>query len=117
MARYVWMGKYSAQGAAAVAKEGLTSRKKAVEQLLSGLGMKLIGMWGMVEPEWDFLLLCEGDTDMRANQAAIMFMTIGTGMFERAGIYSLLETDEVDQAQKAMPGYRPPGGTAAERVI
>jgi hypothetical protein len=35
---------------------------------------------------------------------------MGTGMFERAGIYSLLEVDEVDQAQKAMPGYRAPGG-------
>ena len=110
MARYVWLGKYSSQGCAAVAKEGLAGRKQAVDQLLSGLGMKLVGMWGVAEPEWDFMLMLEGETDMRANQAAIMFMTMGTGMFERAGIYSLLEVDEVDQAQKAMPGYRAPGG-------
>ena len=112
MARYVWMGKYSAQGSAAVAKEGLTSRKQAVEALMSGLGMKMVGMWGMAEPEWDFLIMSESESDIRAIQAAVVLMTTGTGMFERSGIYSLLETEEVDDAQKAMPGYRAPGSHA-----
>lgn len=110
MARYVWVGKYSAQGCAAVTKEGLAGRRQAIEQLLTGLGMKLVDMWGLAEPEWDFMLMIEGDTDMRANQAAILLMTTGSGMFERASIFSLLDVDEVDQAQRAMPNYRPPGG-------
>jgi uncharacterized protein with GYD domain len=103
------MGRYSPQGSAAVARDGLASRKQAVDQLMTGLGMKFIDMWGVAEAEWDFLILCESDKDMRANQAAIMLMTTGTGMFERAQIFSLLDVEEVDQAQKAMPGYRAPG--------
>jgi uncharacterized protein with GYD domain len=106
------MGKYSAQGCAAVAKEGLTSRKMAVEQLLSGLGMKMVGMWGLSEPEWDFIVLGESDSDMRATHGALTLMTSATGMFERFDIFSLLETEDVDDAQKTMPGYRAPGSSA-----
>jgi hypothetical protein len=79
---------------------------------MSGFGLKMIGMWGLVEPEWDFVILGEGDAEMRAKQAALMLMTMGTGMFERVEIYSLLETEEVDDVQRAMPGYRAPGSGA-----
>jgi uncharacterized protein with GYD domain len=112
VSRYVWMGKYSAQGCAAVAKEGLTSRKMAVEQLLSGLGMKMVGMWGLSEPEWDFIVLGESDSDMRARHGALTLTTMSTGMFERFQILSLLETEEVDDARKTMPGYRAPGSSS-----
>ena len=41
------VGRYNAQGAAGVLKDGLTSRKEILKGLAETTGSRLVGMWGV----------------------------------------------------------------------
>jgi hypothetical protein len=118
MPKYLLFGKYSAQGAKAAAAEGLTSRKKAIDEFTKGLGMQQLGWWAVAEPQWDFAILVEGNYAPQL-VAAQSLMTHGSGAFDRSEVFTLVETEVVDDAQKSMPGYRPPGGSddIVEQII
>jgi uncharacterized protein with GYD domain len=108
MASYLMFGKYSAEGAKAVVEGGLTARKNAVEQFVTGLGLKQVGWWGIVEPEWDFVIQVDGtySPEMLAAQG---LLTHSSGAFERTQVLTLLETEQVDSARAALRGYQAPG--------
>ena len=108
MAKFLYLGKYSAQGAAAVMNEGLTARKKAVEAYGEASGLKVLGWWAVGEADWDFAILSEGDLPA-ARSAAQNFLAMASGAFERAAYYTLVETEEVDDARATLQGYRAPG--------
>jgi hypothetical protein len=106
---YLAFGKYNAQGAAGVIKDGLTSRKEIVRAFIEANGGKLIGMWGVESADLDFVLLSEGNQPP-AQGAAITLGQMSMGHLAELHSYTLVETEDVDEAVRAHdPVTRAPG--------
>jgi uncharacterized protein with GYD domain len=112
MGMFMTMGRYSAQGAAAVTTEGLAARKKAVEAFLGTIGHKLVGYWGVREADWDFVIISEGEDVGTAYQLATQLTTRASGAFEETRWFALAEAEDVDAAMGRVTGYRAPGAAS-----
>lgn len=58
MARFMLVGKYTAEGLAATRKEGLTARTKAVKRAVESLGGKFVGQYWTTGPD-DALVIAD----------------------------------------------------------
>ncbi len=106
MPKYLITGSYTAEGARGVLAEGGTGRRAATEQLIGSLG-------GTVEAYYfgfgsdDFYLIA----DLPGNAAAAAGALTGAASGAiRTRTIVLLTPEEVDEATKLSPTYRPPGG-------
>jgi uncharacterized protein with GYD domain len=106
MAKYLIKASYSADGVKGIMKAGGTSRVKAVEKALAGVG-------GSVE---SFYFAFGGDdvyvnVDAPSNvAAAAMAAAVGsTGALARYETVVLLTAAEIDEAMKMALSYAPPG--------
>ena len=97
---YLALGKYNAQGAAGVLKDGLTSRKEIVKGLAEATGSRLVGMWGVDSGDIHFVILTEGDTPP-AYGAALSLGQTSMGHLAEIRTYTLVETEDVDAATQA----------------
>lgn len=105
MAKFLITGCYTAEGAKALANAGGSSRRAAVEKMLTGLGGKLEAFY--------FAL---GDSDLCViaelpditSGAAVALAVNGSGMV-KISTTVLMTPEEVDAACKKNVGYRPPG--------
>jgi uncharacterized protein with GYD domain len=105
MPKYLIQGNYVGEGIKGLLKEGGSGRKEAVEKLVSSMG-------GSVESMYYAL----GDTDVyvvvdmpdNASVSAIALVASATGAVT-INTTVLLTPQEVDEAAKMTPDYRPPG--------
>ncbi|MGD8485106.1 MAG: GYD domain-containing protein [Chloroflexota bacterium] len=105
MAKYLFTGSYTSDGARGVLTEGGTRRREVAEQLIASLG-------GAVEAYYfgfgsdDFYLIADLP-DHAASAAGAMTASASGAMQVRTTV--LLTPEELDAATKLSPSFRAPG--------
>ena len=105
MAKYLFTGHYTAEGARGVLAEGGTRRREVAEEIVTSLG-------GTVEAYYfgfggdDFYLLADLP-DNAAAAAGAMTASASGAMHIRTTV--LLTPEELDAASKLSPSFRAPG--------
>jgi len=105
MSKYLIEGTYTAEGAKGLLKQGGTSRRAQIEEMIGKLDGSIEAFY------WAF-----GDTDFyiiadlpeKATAAAIG-LTVGASGAVRTRTTVLLTAEEVDQARGKTIDYKPPG--------
>ncbi len=106
MGKYMITGSYTAEGTKGLLADGGTGRRAAVEALLGSVGGSVESIYYMFGGD-DVVVIFDAPDDEAVAAAAI---TVGsTGM---VGIRTtvLLTPEQIDDAVKRSPAYRPPGG-------
>jgi uncharacterized protein with GYD domain len=106
MAKFMYIGSYTAEGAKGVLKEGGTARRKMAEQSVASVGGKLESYYFAYGKD-DFYVIFEAPG--AAEAAALSLTTAATGAI-RARTIPLITPEEMDDAAKLTPNYSPPGG-------
>ena len=105
MPKYLVHGSYTAEGLRGLLKEGGTSRRKAVENLVKGMGGTVEAFYFAYGDEDVYVI---ADVPDEASMTAIALAVNATGSV--AVKTSVLITPEaVDEAVKKAVDYRPPG--------
>lgn len=106
MAKYLLKASYSADGLKGVMKAGGTSRAKAVERAVTGVGGSLESFYFAFGGDDVYVIV-----DLPDNAAAMaMAATIGsTGALTDYETVVLMEPSEVDNAMNVTVDYSPPG--------
>lgn len=105
MAKYLFIGSYTAEGARGLLKEGGSSRRRVAEEVVGSLG-------GSVEAYYfgfgsdDFYLIA--DLPDHAAAAALS-LTVGSSGAITMRTIVLLAPEDLDEATKRSVAYRPPG--------
>ena len=90
--------KYSEKGAAAVVKEGLASRRAAVEKYLEASGGRLLGFWGTDGGEWDAVFVIEAPAEFDfSSGVAVNLRGQASGTWERIHSILLYPPEDVDR--------------------
>ena len=105
MVKFLITGSYTADGAKALAKEGGSQRKAAVEKMLSGLGGKLEAFYFAFGDKDVYLIVDVPDT---TSGAALTLAVNASGMVKISSVM-LMTPEEIDAACKKTVSYRPPG--------
>ena len=105
MAKYLFEGRYNAEGIKGVLKEGGSGRKAAVEAALKGLGGHIEAMY-YAFGDTDVYVIVEAPDNVTAAALAMGISAAGS-----VGVKTtvLLTVDEIDQAGKKTLSYRAPG--------
>ena len=106
MPKYLFMGSYTAAGAAGLHKEGGTGRRAATEQLIGSLGGKVEAYYFAFGGD-DFVLIADLPGNVQAAAGSLAASSAG-GVTVRTTV--LLTPEEMDDATKQSTSYRPPGG-------
>ena len=107
MAKYLYIGSYSAEGAKGLLAEGGTARRAETERLASALGGKVEAYYfGLGED--DFYILTEMPDNVAAAAAPLIAGASGS---VRVRTIALLTAEEVDavKARAAAVSFRPAG--------
>ena len=105
MAKFMYIGSYTAQGAKGALKEGGTARRKAADQVIASVG-------GTIESYYfgfgkdDFYVTFDVPSAAAAAAAAL---TVGGSGAVSGRTIPLITAEELDEAAKLSPTYRPPG--------
>jgi uncharacterized protein with GYD domain len=105
MVKFLITGSYTADGAKALAKEGGSQRKAAVEKMLSGLGGKLEAFYFAFGDSDIYVIVDVPDT---TSGAALTLAVNASGMVKISSVM-LMTPEEIDAACKKTVSYRPPG--------
>jgi uncharacterized protein with GYD domain len=105
MAKYMWTGSYTLEGTKGLIAEGGSGRKAAVEKMLASMGGKLESMYFTFGSD-DVLIIVDAPDNVSAASVAL---TVAASGAVRGKMTVLLTPEEVDQASKKSPTYRPPG--------
>ena len=105
MPKYLFEVSYTAEGTKALLKEGGTSRRARVEEMIRGLGGKLEAFYYAIgEPD----VYTIADLPDAATAAALSLTVNATGAVQLKTV-ALMTPEEIDQASKKSVTYRPPG--------
>ncbi len=105
MSKYLFVGSYTAAGAAGVLKEGGSGRRAATEQLLASLGGRIESYYFGFGGD-DFYLVADLPDNVSA--AAGSLVAAASGAISTRTVV-LLTPEEIDAAAKLHPSYRAPG--------
>ena len=105
MAKYMWTGSYTAEGTKGVIAEGGSARKAAVEKLCASVGAKLECLYFSFGTD-DVVIIVDGPDNVGA---AAIGLTVAASGAVKGKLTVLLTPEEIDQAAKKSPAYRPPG--------
>lgn len=105
MPKYLIEGSYTAEGAKAIAKEGGSARKAAVEKALTAVGGKLESFY-FAFGEADVYAIAEMPDNVTA--AAVSLATSALGLVS-LNTTVLITPQEMDAVAKRAADYRPPG--------
>ena len=105
MPKIMWSGSYTQQGTKGVIAEGGTRRREAVEKMLASVGGRLECIYFSFGSD-DVMLIADIPDTV---SAAAIGLAVGASGSVRGGITILLTPEEIDQAAKKLPAYRPPG--------
>jgi uncharacterized protein with GYD domain len=106
MARYLFQGTYSREGAQGLLREGGTKRRASVEALITNLGGRLEAFYyGFGET--DLYMIVELPDHVAAASASLIVVASGAGSWRTT---VLLGAEEMDRVVKSSAAYRAPGG-------
>ena len=105
MGKYLFHGSYTEEGLKGVLKEGGSSRRKAIEHLVRGLGGTL-ELFYFAHGSDDFFIVADLPDGASAIAASLIVNATGT---VRARMTALITPEEVDQATQITVKLRPPG--------
>ena len=105
MAKYLIQANYSSEGLKGLLKEGGTSRRKVVDQLLASVGGKAESFYYAFGDTDAFVIIDVPDNVT----AAAVALTVGASGAVSLKTTVLMTPEEVDQATKKSPAYRAPG--------
>ena len=104
MAKYLFEGKYTAEGTKGLLHEGGTGRRAAIETMLRGLGGQIIDLY-YAFGDVDVYLIAELPDNVAAAAVALA-VNHTTGAAVKTVV--LMTLDEVDKACHKTVNYRPP---------
>ncbi|MBI5879731.1 MAG: GYD domain-containing protein [Chloroflexi bacterium] len=105
MAKFLLEGKYSVEGAKGLLKDGGSGRRAAIEKLVQSGGGKVESIYYAFGETDVFIILDMPDS---ISMAAVA-LTVGAAGGAGTKTTLLMTTEEVDEAVKKHPSYRPPG--------
>lgn len=106
MAKYLLKVSYSAEGLKGVMKEGGTSRVKAVERALAGVGGSLESFYFAFGSDDVYVVVDVPDNTAALAMAATVASSGAVSSYETV---VLLSPSDVDEAMKVSVDYVPPG--------
>jgi len=106
MARYLFQGSYSREGAQGLLREGGTRRRAAVESLVQSLGGQLEAFY-YAFGETDLFMIVDLPDHVAAASASLVVAASGAGQWRTT---VLLTAEDMDRAARGGPRYRAPGG-------
>jgi uncharacterized protein with GYD domain len=105
MPKYLWKANYVGEGVKGLLKEGGTSRRAVVEKMIKSMGGKLeVFYYAFGETD----LYCIADMPDNVSTAAFILPIAASGAIN-VNTTVLMTPEEMDQAAKKTPSYRPPG--------
>ena len=107
MAKYLLKASYSADGLKGVMKKGGTSRVKAVERAVAGVGGSLESFYFAFGRDDVYVIV-----DLPDNTAAmaVAAAVASSGALDRYETVVLMSPSDVDTSMKVAVDYTPPGG-------
>lgn len=105
MAKYMYTGSYTEQGAKGLLKEGGTARRAVVEKMLASVGGKLESMYFCMGKD-DFIVIMDMPDHLAG---AAISLTVGASGAVRGQTTVLMTPEEVDKVVKKTLAYRAPG--------
>lgn len=105
MPKYLWQVSYTAEGARGLLKEGGTSRRAVVEQLIKEAGGSLEAFY-YAFGEDDVVCIVDVPD---AKTATAISLTVGASGAARVRTTVLMRPEDIDDAAQMSIGYRPPG--------
>ena len=105
MPKYLMEASYTAEGAKGLAKEGGSSRRKTVEDMVKGMQGRLEAFYYAFGGSDVYLI---ADLPDAATAAALSLAVNQSGAVQLKTIV-LMTAEEMDQAAKKTVAYRPPG--------
>lgn len=105
MPKYLIEASYTSEGAAGIADKGGTDRREAVAQLVSSMGGQLES-FHFAFGDADAYVIAE----LPSNEAATgLALSVNRSGATRIRTLVLLTPEQVDEAARIAPDYRPPG--------
>jgi uncharacterized protein with GYD domain len=105
MAKYLVQFSYTEAGLKGLMKDGGSKRREVVDQLAKSLGAKLEAFY-YAFGDYDGIAIFDGTDNVGMTAASLTVNVSGAAKIKTT---VLLTPDEVDQAVKKTPSYRPPG--------
>ena len=105
MPKYLFQASYSVEGVKGLLKEGGTSRRAHIEQLVKGMGGSLEAFYFAFGSD-DVVVIAELPDDASATALSLTVSAAGGGGLKTT---VLVTPEPMDQATKKTVGYRPPG--------
>jgi len=105
MAKYLIQANYIGEGIKGLLKEGGSSRRKVVDELLASVGGKVESFYYAFGDTDAFVIVDVPDNVT----AAAVALTVGASGAVTLKTTVLMTPEEVDQATKKSPAYRAPG--------
>ncbi|MHB1533219.1 MAG: GYD domain-containing protein [Acidimicrobiales bacterium] len=105
MPKYLLSARYSTEGTKGLLKEGGTSRRAEAERLFASVGGKVEAFYFAFGGNDLYAIV---DFPDHASAAAAMLTAVGSGALGGETVV-LLTPEELDDAAKKSPTYRPPG--------
>lgn len=106
MPKYMITGSYTAEGAKGLLKEGGSGRREAIQTAIASVGGTLETFYLAFGTD-DFYVTVDLPNHAAAAAASL---TVGASGTSRPRTIVLLTPEEVDEATKLSPTFRPPGG-------
>ena len=105
MAKYLWQASYSVEGVKGLLKEGGTSRRVVVEQIVKEHGGNVEAFYYAFGADDVYVIV-----DLPDNKtAAAISMTVAASGAVGIRTIPLLSPEEIDDATQISVAYRPPG--------
>jgi uncharacterized protein with GYD domain len=105
MAKYLFIGSYTADGAKGLLKDGGSKRREAIQQLIESVGGKLESIyWGFGKD--DSYTVADFPSPAAAAAAALK---VGSSGSARVRTVPILTAEDLDAATQMSPTFRPPG--------
>ena len=106
MAKYLYIGSYTADGAKGALKDGGSARREAARHTVESVGGRLESYYFAFGTD-DFLVTFEAPS---AAAAAALALTVGGSGAVSGRTIPLIMPEELDAASKIAADYSPPGG-------
>jgi uncharacterized protein with GYD domain len=106
MAKYLYIGSYTADGAKGALKDGGSARREAARHAVESVGGRLESYYFAFGTD-DFFVTFEAPS---AAAAAALALTVGGSGAVSGRTIPLIMPEELDAASKIAADYSPPGG-------
>ena len=107
MPKYLFRSRHTAEGAEGLIRDGGTSRRAESERAVASVGGKLESFYYAFGATDVFII---ADLPDNASAAALNLAVAASGAIDSETVV-LLTPEEIDEAAKKSPAYRPPGAS------